>query len=237
VNRFPTLPNVHPTSPYAAYIHIPFCIYRCGYCNFTVVTGRKRDNDDAYLLAIGQEMEMLLQNPRPVRTVYIGGGTPTELSPQRLQTLGQLIDQWLPREPEHESTVEANPENMTNDRVEALLKMRVNRISLGIQSFQPRKLKALERIHRPDELLQALRLAQSSFDQVSIDLMFAAPGETLKEWEEDLDRAIQAGPGHISTYGLTYEPETRFFDHRKSGKFWSSPTRSTPRCTCWRWSV
>ena len=195
--------------PRSAYIHVPFCRHRCGYCNFSVVAGRD-DLVESFLEAISIELSWL-GAPQEIDTLYFGGGTPTHLSPSELDRLCQLALQWHPLAADHEWTVEANPADVSHERLAVLARHGVNRISLGAQSFRTEKLELLERDHRAAEIFQAARLAREAGMQVALDLIFATPSETLPEWQADLDEALSLDPEHISTYGLTFEKGTPFW--------------------------
>ena len=200
--------SLHDT-PRAAYAHVPFCNHRCGYCNFTVIS-RREDLTESYLQAIEQELRWL-ESPRIVQSLFIGGGTPTELAAADLKRLLTMLADWFPRTQDYEYSVEANPESLDEARTDVLVTAGVNRVSLGIQSFDDTKLASLDRKHSADAARQAIMAAQRAFENVSIDLMFAAPNESLNDWKRDLKTAIDLGPQHISTYGLTYEQGTRFW--------------------------
>lgn len=195
--------------PRAAYVHVPFCAHRCGYCNFTVVAGRD-DLIAAYLEALERELGWLT-SPRPVQTLFLGGGTPTHLSAEQLRRLLALVQRWFPLEAGGEFSVEANPADLDEVRVAALAEGGVTRISLGVQSFAPRKLKLLERDHGPLEIERSFQLARRYMQSVSLDLIFGCPQETLDEWQADLQAALALSPDHISTYGLTIERGTAFY--------------------------
>lgn len=202
--------------PRAAYIHVPFCRHRCGYCNFTLVAGRDH-LIDAYLAALELELARLDQ-PYEVDTLFLGGGTPTHLSPVQLERLFTLVERWFPLVADGEFSVEANPLDITPERLEVLTRHRVNRLSLGIQSFQDGKLAILERDHRRADLSAILDLARQVVRSLSIDLIFATPGETLPQWLDDLQAAIAAGVDHLSTYGLTWEKGTTYWSRRSRGE-------------------
>ncbi|PQO27042.1 radical SAM family heme chaperone HemW [Blastopirellula marina] len=199
--------------PRSAYLHVPFCTHRCGYCNFTVIAGRD-DLTGAYLNAIEKELEHL-ETPHQVDTLFLGGGTPTHLSPSELQRLLTLATKWFPLAPEAEMSVEANPIDITAEKVELLAAAGVNRVSLGVQSFHDTKLKLLERDHRRAEIELAASLILPKIPNLGIDLIFAAPGETLPQWQADLQSAVELGAQHISTYGLTFEKGTSFWNRRE----------------------
>ena len=196
-------------APRSAYLHVPFCVHRCGYCNFTLVANRD-DLIEPYLRALEAELQRLGE-PRAVDTLYFGGGTPTHLSPDQLRRLCELAIAWHPLAEDYEWTVEANPGDLDAQRIDVLATCGVNRLSLGAQSFRDAKLKLLERDHDHSDIERAVELARSRQMRVSIDLIFAAPGETLSQWREDLTRAIDLRPEHLSTYGLTFEPGTSFW--------------------------
>lgn len=204
-----------PSTPRSAYIHVPFCKYRCGYCDFAIVANRD-DLVGAYLEAIATELSWLGE-PREVDTLYFGGGTPSHLDALSLATLCDTVLRWHPLAAGYEWTVEANPESLTVDRVELLAERGVTRLSLGVQSLDDAKLRALERNHCRDDVLRSMAFARDAGMQVSIDLMFAAPGETLELWRSDLAAVIEIAPDHISTYGLTWEPGAAFTVRRDKG--------------------
>jgi oxygen-independent coproporphyrinogen-3 oxidase len=202
--------------PRSAYVHVPFCAHHCGYCDFAVVTGQD-GQIDLYLEALGCELATLGQ-PRTVRTLFLGGGTPTYLSCQRLDRLLRTLAHWLPLEEDHEFTVEANPNSIDCDKIAILASHGVNRLSIGAQSFQPHLLHTLERHHGPGDVLRAVAAARGRIAQVSLDLIFGVPGQTPEEWDADLRRAVGLGPDHLSTYGLTYEKGTRLWKQRGRGE-------------------
>jgi oxygen-independent coproporphyrinogen-3 oxidase len=203
-------------TPRAAYIHVPFCRHRCGYCNFTLVAGRD-DLFDDYARAL--EMELAgLGRPHEVDTLFFGGGTPTQLTMALLQQTIATAKRWFPLAPGYEFTVEANPADMNAEMCELLAGAGVNRLSLGGQSFDAGKLSVLERDHSPDELRRAFQIARQWFGSVSLDLIFAVPGESLETWESDLQAAFELSPDHVSTYGLTFERGTDFWNRLSTGE-------------------
>ena len=163
-------------SPRSAYVHVPFCNHRCGYCDFTVVAGRL-DLQSSYLQAI--ELELAdLNGPQEVDTLFIGGGTPTEMTPDGLVTLLNLLRHWFPLASKGEFSVEANPDGLTPEKVDILSDHRVNRLSLGVQSFNNDKLKRLDRLHTVEQVTKAIDIVRPKISQLSVDLIFAAPEET-----------------------------------------------------------
>jgi oxygen-independent coproporphyrinogen-3 oxidase len=202
--------------PRSAYIHVPFCKHRCGYCDFAIITGRD-DLIEPFLNALATELGWLGQ-ARPVDTLYFGGGTPSYLDARRLEELCDLVLRWHPLADGREWTIEANPESLTEDRVHVLADRGATRLSLGVQSLDGVKLRGLDREHCREDVVRSLEMARKAGLQVSLDLMFAAPGETLDVWRKDLQAAIELEPDHISTYGLTWEPGTAFTVRRDKGE-------------------
>jgi oxygen-independent coproporphyrinogen-3 oxidase len=202
----PLLPNDPPT---AAYVHVPFCRQRCGYCNFTLVAGRD-DLMASYLTALERELAALPKT-YSLHTLYLGGGTPTHLPPPQLERLFSLLFERFSLHADAELTVEANPLDLDADRVRVLRSAGVTRVSLGVQSFRDVKLLRLERDHRRSDILAAVEAARAIAPSVSLDLIFAAPGETLDEWEQDVNDAIATAVDHISVYGLTIEQGAAFY--------------------------
>jgi oxygen-independent coproporphyrinogen-3 oxidase len=202
--------------PRAAYVHVPFCAHHCGYCDFAVAAGQD-DLIGPYLDALAAELATL-GAPQPVDTIFLGGGTPTHLSAAQLDRLLTTVLRWLPPRPGHEFSVEANPGTLTPDKVAALADHGVNRVSLGAQSFQRALLDALDRDHRPEDVPAAVENIKKRIDNISIDLIFGAPGQTPAQWEADLRAALALGPAHVATYGLTYEKGTRLWKQRRAGQ-------------------
>jgi oxygen-independent coproporphyrinogen-3 oxidase len=202
--------------PRAAYVHVPFCRHRCGYCNFTLVAGRD-DLIDDYLRAIALELESL-GKPRTVDTLFLGGGTPTHLPPDKLQSLVATLRSWFSLAPGYEFSVEANPADLDEPTLGVLAECGVNRLSIGGQSFDAAKLRALERDHSPEQLRRAARAAKRAIASVSLDLIFGVPGETLDTWQEDLTEALALPVDHVSTYGLTVERGTAFWKRLLDGE-------------------
>ncbi|REJ92774.1 MAG: radical SAM protein [Planctomycetota bacterium] len=208
------------STPRAAYVHVPFCAHRCGYCDFTLVAG-KDHLAGRYLAALEQELRTLGQ-PREVETLFVGGGTPTQLAADELERLLELMREWLILTSGGEFSVEANPAGLTEEKVEALHRYGVNRVSLGVQSFSAPLLEVLERDHREADIERAIERLRGGIENISLDLIFAVPGQTLENWRETLQRAIDFGPDHISTYGLTFEKGTAFWARRERGELLSA---------------
>jgi oxygen-independent coproporphyrinogen III oxidase len=206
--------------PRSAYIHVPFCRHRCGYCNFTLVAGRD-DLIGDYLRAIDLELARL-ETPREVDTLYFGGGTPTHLAPQQFRELSKTVLQWHPLAEGYEWTVEANPADVNTDMIGVFSDRGITRLSLGGQSFRDEKLRLLERDHSPADVRRAVELARIAGMHVALDLIFATPGESLDQWLADVDAAIALAPDHVSTYGLTFEQGTAFWSRRLHGELASA---------------
>jgi oxygen-independent coproporphyrinogen-3 oxidase len=205
-----------PAQPRAAYVHVPFCRHRCGYCNFTLVAGRD-DLVNDYLRAITAEIDAA-EGPIEVETLYFGGGTPTYLKPEQLCRLTSTVLAHHPLAPGYEFTVEANPADVDQEMIETLSASGVTRLSLGGQSFQAEKLRLLERDHEAADIRQVVAAAHGAQMQVALDLIFATPGENLEAWAADLDQAIALEPEHISTYGLTFERGAAFWGRKLRGE-------------------
>jgi oxygen-independent coproporphyrinogen-3 oxidase len=201
--------------PRAAYVHIPFCAHKCGYCDFASLAGSDH-LADRYLDALGREMDAL-GGPHEVETIFIGGGTPTRLDARQLERLLIMVRRAFSIAPGGEWTVEANPGTLDTDKADVLAQGGVNRVSLGAQSFQPQLLRALERNHSPEEVPRALELVRPRFPFWSFDLIFGVPGSTPELWADDLETALRLGPSHLSCYGLVYEKGTALWKQEKAG--------------------
>ena len=186
------------------YVHIPFCKRRCKYCDFFSTTRLERQ--EAYVAALVKEIAARKDEAgEPIRTVYIGGGTPSTLVPQDIaRILGAIgIDQT------EEVTMELNPGDATPTYMQALRNIGINRLSIGIQSFQDELLTLIGRRHNAQQAIDAVRMAQEAgFENISIDLMYALPTQTMESWKADIETAISLSVQHISSYGLIYEEGT-----------------------------
>lgn len=199
--------------PRAAYVHVPFCVHRCGYCDFTVIAGRD-DLADDYLRAIEIELSGLGE-PREIDTLFVGGGTPTQLSPDQLDRLLATLRHWLPLTSGGEFSIEANPTGFSTEKVQVLQTHRVNRVSLGVQSFSTPLLRTLERDHDAEQIERTVDALRGRIDNFGFDLIFGVPEQSLDDWRDSLSRAVGLGPTHVSTYGLTYEKGTSFWTRRE----------------------
>jgi oxygen-independent coproporphyrinogen-3 oxidase len=202
--------------PRAAYVHIPFCAHHCGYCDFAIAVGQ--DNlIERYIEALALELARL-GKPEPVQTLFLGGGTPTHLHARDLSALLATIRRWLPLAEGGEFSVEANPGTLSDDKIAVLAEHGVNRLSLGAQSFDPNLLRTLERDHRPEDVGPVMERVRRWIPNVSLDLIFGVPGQSLEQWLSDLRRALALEPDHIATYGLTYEKGTPLWKQRQRGQ-------------------
>jgi oxygen-independent coproporphyrinogen III oxidase len=187
------------------YVHVPFCAHRCGYCDFVTVVGRRGEHG-AYVDALLAEFELERGLLAPeVETVYLGGGTPTFISPEELERLLAALPDA------DEITVEANPETVTPELAHLLRAAGVTRVSLGAQSFQPTLLAVLERQAGPAAVRRAFyHLRDACFDNISVDLLYGIPGQSPSDVARDLEEALALAPEHLSCYELEAKPGTRF---------------------------
>jgi oxygen-independent coproporphyrinogen-3 oxidase len=206
--------------PRSVYVHVPFCLHRCGYCDFTLIAGRD-ELIPAYLQALEIELETTLHKknyPITVETIYLGGGTPTQLSAESLSHLLTLLKRYFSLDTKGEYTIEANPVGLTADKLKLLNENGVNRISLGVQAFSTHILKTLERDHTPEYLATLLPIVFRNCTNVSLDLIFGVPGMSLESWEDTLVQALSYHPQHLSTYCLTIEKGTSFWTRQSHGE-------------------
>jgi oxygen-independent coproporphyrinogen-3 oxidase len=192
------------------YLHIPFCRARCHYCDFATWTGREGEIA-RYLSALATELAGLARSHpgRRLATLFVGGGTPTLLSPDQWRGLARVVHELFPFAPDHEATVECNPESATDDRLTAFRGTGVNRLSFGLQTTQPALLRALNRVHTVETFGEAFRRARVlGFDNINIDLMYGLPGQSREDWRATLSRVVDWGPEHVSAYALSVEEDT-----------------------------
>ena len=198
------------------YIHIPFCKRRCIYCDFFSTT--QSEKKSATVRALCQELEMRKDylEGEEIETIYLGGGTPSQLTHEELEEIFTAIYQIYKVKEDAEITLEANPDDLTPEYVGMLRQLPINRISMGIQTFQEETLKLLHRRHTAVQAIDAFRRCrEAGFLNISIDLMYGLPGETLETWEKDLQQAIDLHPEHISAYHLIYEEDTALWKLRE----------------------
>ena len=201
--------------PLALYIHIPWCVRKCPYCDFNSHAASpvlpEEEYVDALLADLDQDLAAVYG--RPLSSIFFGGGTPSLFSAAALGRLLAGVEQRIPFTADIEITLEANPGTFEQDKFVAYRKLGINRLSIGIQSFQPNKLEALGRIHTGDEALRAAEMARrAGFDNFNLDLMHGLPDQSLEEALDDLRQAIALAPTHLSWYQLTLEPNTVFWN-------------------------
>ena len=203
--------------PLSLYVHLPWCIKKCPYCDFNsheFRNGTELDSDTAeqYLAALRADLEAALPLiwGRRIVSIFIGGGTPSLFAPEAIAQLISDIRARLPLEPACEITLEANPGTFERERFKGFRAAGVTRLSVGVQSFDDAKLKALGRVHDSGQARAAVEEAAQAFDTFNIDLMYALPGQTLADLERELDTALAFQPPHLSVYHLTIEPNTLF---------------------------
>jgi len=199
------------------YLHIPFCARKCIYCDFLSVP-HDETLASSYVAALCRELEMKRHLARALKTVFIGGGTPTTLPEACLEQIFSCIRQHYDLRPDVEISIEANPGTVTREKASMLLSQGVNRISLGVQSFNDHELKTLGRIHSAQEAVSsAAALLSAGLENLSLDLMYGIPGQSMESWRRSLRAVIGLAPKHISAYELTPEKGTRLKESLDSG--------------------
>lgn len=205
--------------PFSLYIHIPFCARKCAYCDFASFPNEEGRWEE-YILAVRQELEKWAARlvGRKIATVFIGGGTPSLLPAETIADLLGNVRKLFAVAPDAEISMEANPGTLTAEKLAAYKKAGVNRLSLGVQSFDDGLLRALGRIHSAQDACDAVRLARGAgFENINLDLMYALPGQTAAQWKTTLDAAIALGVEHISAYSLIVEDGTPMAARVESG--------------------
>jgi len=200
----------------AVYLHVPFCRHRCGYCDFTLLAGRDRLIDD-FLKAIAIEFSSINEKLQ-LDTLFFGGGTPSHFTSAQLERLFEIVFEKVELTEGAEFSVEVNPSDITPKKVETFVNAGANRFSLGVQSFDAEILQTLERDHRFAEIERALETVRQRCKNISIDLIFAAPGQSKALWERTLEQAVGFAPTHLSTYCLTIEKGSAFFSRQRRGE-------------------
>jgi len=201
--------------PLALYVHIPWCVKKCPYCDFNSHSARGELPEREYVAALLADLERSLPDVwgRRVGSIFFGGGTPSLFSAQSIDALVSAFRARLPLAADCEITLEANPGTFEAEKFRGYRAAGVNRLSIGIQSFNPKHLAALGRIHDEAEARRAIEIAQQSFDNINLDLMYALPRQTPEEAAADVEEALGAGTAHLSFYHLTLEPNTLFHRH------------------------
>ena len=208
------------------YVHIPFCASRCIYCGFYSTTGTLHHWQDRYVKAVLAELELRKDylGGEAIKTLYIGGGTPSLLSPDNIRLLAHGLRTMNDKVPSQQAvaieefTMECNPDDVTPYLCSVLAEAGINRVSMGVQTFSDDRLRFLRRRHRAEDVPRAVEhLRKAGINNISIDLMFGFPGETIEEWEQDMERGIALDVEHISAYSLMYEEGTPLYTMRERG--------------------
>ncbi len=203
---------------FAVYVHWPFCLKKCPYCDFNSHVARDLDEGhwrQALVQEVWRQADQL--GPRRIDSIFFGGGTPSLMAPDTVTAILQALEQAWGFSSDIEITLEANPTSVEAEKFATLAAAGVNRLSLGLQSLSQAALEFLGREHSVDEALAALILAKQHFPRVSFDLIYARKGQTVRAWEDELSRALELAKGHLSLYQLTIEPGTAFFEQDRRG--------------------
>lgn len=224
--RLPPDARIRPQTPFGAYLHVPFCRVRCGYCDFNTYTATELQGarQDEYADTVLREVEFSLGvltdagGLRPADTVFFGGGTPTLLPPGDLARMLEGIRSGFGLRDGAEVTVEANPDTVTDAVADALAASGVTRLSIGMQSAVPHVLAALDRTHDPASVATAVAAARRAQLDVSLDLIYGAPGESLEDWRTSLQTALALSPDHVSAYALIVEDGTKLARQIRRGE-------------------
>lgn len=203
------------------YIHIPYCVHKCGYCDFNshpIKHGEMQAYIDALIIELNHYAEKY-SSTEIVNTIFLGGGTPTTLSTSQLGKILEECEKKFNLETNVEITIETNPATISAEKLRSIRGIGYNRISVGVQSFDKTELKLLDRIHGVEEIHTTIERARDAgFSNLSLDLMFAIPNQTLEKWESNLHKALDKDPEHFSTYNLTIEQGTAFWELQSNGK-------------------
>jgi len=200
----------------SVYIHIPFCLAKCHYCGFNSVPLEKPAELRDYFQALSREIKNCRDEFNDLKTIYFGGGTPTIAPVHLIETIVNELRPWSLKA---EVTIEANPGTVTLEKLISLRRMGFNRLSLGVQSFDDDLLKQIGRVHTARQAVQAFELgSRAGFTNIGLDLIYALPGQTLKDWRKDLSQALSLLPRHISLYSLTYEKNTEIRKQKAEGR-------------------
>lgn len=204
------------------YVHIPFCLKKCRYCSFNSIPFKKKTAEE-YIAALKREIESCQERIVPI-SLYIGGGTPTVLPWAELSSLLSLLFKKFKIPEGTEATLEANPGTLGGMDLGGLLRLGINRVSLGAQSFDPKELKMLGRLHGPEEVAGSVRrLKGAGFGNIGIDLIYSLPGQDMVSWKRSLERALELDTQHISLYDLSVEEGTALYAEFKAGRLASPP--------------
>ena len=231
VNRKCRREDLSGTNSISLYIHIPFCLRKCRYCDF-LSAARPREEQERYVRALIREIQAQRECPSgtPADTVFFGGGTPSILSGEQIGRIMEALRERFDILPDAEISLEMNPGTADAGKILEFKKAGINRLSMGVQSMHDEELRLLGRIHTVREAKEAFDAARAAgFDNINIDLMSALPGQSFESWEESLRLAAEWKPEHISAYSLIIEPGTPFCDLYEAGKLASLPDEETDR--------
>lgn len=215
---FPEFSRFDPEKTFHAYVHIPFCEVRCGYCDFNTYTAdevqgvKRTEFDDSLALEVSKAAGIFSQSQiqaKPFSTVFFGGGTPSLFSPNQIQKVLDELRESFGITDDAELTMELNPDTVDDEYLRDISKLGINRVSIGAQSFDSEVLAVLDRTHNPENVETAVIGAKEAGMQVSLDLIYGAPGESLESWQGSLDKALQMKPDHLSAYALIVEQGTK----------------------------
>ena len=203
--------------PAGLYIHVPFCVRKCPYCNFYSITDLSFKNN--FIRALFKEIDSIGEFPLPFDTIYFGGGTPSLFSAEEISSILNKLFDHFNINPDVEITMETNPGTTRDTDFRSYFDAGINRLNIGVQSFQSKHLEFLGRIHSSKDAFTALMSSRKAgFSNIGIDLIYGLPGQNLKDWENDLQTAISFHPEHFSCYMLTYERGTPFYAARETGR-------------------
>ncbi|MHC5062740.1 MAG: radical SAM family heme chaperone HemW [Planctomycetota bacterium] len=207
-----------PPHPASIYVHVPFCVRKCGYCDFNSYLLEGPEVADRFLSALDLEFRMRPLPDDPV-SIFIGGGTPTHLDETRFAAFLEVLGRHLDLAACSEVTMEGNPESVTETKARLAREAGVNRVSIGAQSFKSDYLDFLDRAHDGDQTCQAVAAMRAAgFENLSLDLIFGLPGQSVAEWQQDLELALELSPDHLSCYQLTFEPGTQLTHDLRKGR-------------------
>jgi len=210
---------IQSPTDYSLYIHIPWCVKKCPYCDFNSHEKRDNYNEEAYIDALIRDLniEAIKVNSRILKSIFIGGGTPSLFSAQSIDKILSQVDQQLNITDDVEITLEANPGTFEAEKFTDFHQAGINRLSIGIQSFNDQHLKILGRIHNSEQAHRAINMAQDAgFERINLDVMFGLPEQTVEQAIQDIDLALGYQTGHLSHYQLTLEKNTLFYKHPPS---------------------
>jgi len=215
---------------FGVYVHWPFCLSKCPYCDFNSHVRREGVDEKRFLEAFKAELKhrAALTPGREVRSIFFGGGTPSLMKPETVAGIIEAIGQNWRIDPQAEITLEANPTSVEATRFRGYRSAGVNRVSLGVQAMNDKDLKALGRMHTAEEAFRAVDIAASTFERSSFDLIYARPGQSPQDWAKELTAALERAPEHLSLYQLTIEPDTMFEQLYNAGKL-KTPDVETAR--------